>query len=426
MTVRRSRLLRLALALLITAPALAVPAAQPSPVRAGGGLLPDLAMAPLSDFRIEWVGGRRMLRFTAMMINIGDGHFEVRGSRANTSQPMTMSQVIYETTSRSSPIAQQFPTNAVARYSGDGHNHWHVQEMTRYDMWGGSGTFRGAKIGLCFLDSDAWNTSLPGEVGSYYRGSMCSTNPSALSNRMGVSVGWGDEYEWYLAWQWVDITGVPGGTYTVRAKADPYGFFLEKSESNQCAWARVSFTTGSNAVSVHSRGGGCVNDVDGSIFAPDIAWAYEMGITTGCAPDLFCTESSVNRAQTAAFLARAFQLPPTTTDFFTDDESSIHEEEINRVAAAGITTGCATRRFCPTAVVTRDQMASFLVRAYQLPATGTDFFTDDSASIHEIDINRLAASGITAGCSATRYCPTSRVTRGQMVAFLHRAETRAP
>ena len=34
---------------------------------------------------------------------------------------------------------------------------------------------------------------------------------------MGISVGWGDEYEYYLAWQWVDITNVPAGTYTVRA-----------------------------------------------------------------------------------------------------------------------------------------------------------------------------------------------------------------
>lgn len=423
MSGRGSRLLRVALAATLAAPALAVPAARPASVQASGGLLPDLAMAPLSDFRIETVNGRRLLRFTAMMINIGDGHFEVRGSRANTSQPMTMSQVVYETTSRSSPIAQQFPTNAVARYSGDGHNHWHVQEMTRYDMWGGSGTFRGAKIGLCFLDSDPWNTSLPGEVGSYYRGAMCSTNPSALSNRMGVSVGWGDEYEWYLAWQWVDITGVPGGTYTVRAKADPYGFFLEKNESNQCAWARVSFSTSSTAVSVDSRGGGCVNDVDGSIFAADIAWAYATGVTTGCAPDLFCTESSVTRQQAASFLARALGLPSTTTDFFTDDEGSIHEADINRIAAAGITTGCAAGRFCPTAGVNRQQMASFLVRAYHLPATGTDFFTDDERSIHEANINRLAASGITAGCAATRYCPTARVTRGQMVAFLHRAET---
>ena len=37
-------------------------------------------------------------------------------------------------------------------------------------------------------------------------------------------------------------------------------------------------------------------------------------------------------------------------------------------------------------------MASFLVRALGLPATGSDFFTDDESSVHESDINRLAAA----------------------------------
>ena len=88
---------------------------------------------------------------------------------------------------------------------------------------------------------------------------------------MGLSIGMGDEYEWYLAWQWVDITGLPSGTYTVRAKADPYGFFEEEDEANQCAYAIVSFTTGSSSVSVLERGqqgsDDCVNDWSGSTFA---------------------------------------------------------------------------------------------------------------------------------------------------------------
>jgi hypothetical protein len=41
--------------------------------------------------------------------------------------------------------------------------------------------------------------------------------------------------------------------------------------------------------------------------------------------------------------------------------------------------------------------------------------------MHEGNINRLAASAITAGCSATHYCPGLHVTREQMAAFLHRA-----
>jgi Lysyl oxidase/S-layer homology domain len=388
---------------------------------AGTELMPDLAMAPLGDFRIEWVNGRRLLRFTAMMVNVGSGHFELRGARGATSQPMRMSQVFYDTTARNvAPVRTQV-TNAVASYAGDGHNHWHVNEMMRYDMWGGGGTFRGAKVGFCFLDSDPWATSLPGYNGAFYRGSMCSTNPGALSNRMGISVGWGDEYEYYLAWQWVDITGVAGGTYTIRATVDPYGWFAEASEGNQCAWARVSFTGSSSAVRVNASGRDCTDDIVTSEFAGDIRWAYDAGITAGCAPALFCTNSPVNREQMASFLARALKLPAATRDFFSDDASSQHEGDINRVAAAGITVGCSSGRFCPRSTVTREQMASFLVRAFQLPASSADPFADDERSQHEADINALAASGITGGCAAGRFCPTAVVTRGQMAAFLHRA-----
>ena len=78
------------------------------------------------------------------------------------------------------------------------------------------------------------------------------------------------------------------------------------------------------------------------------------------------------------------------------------------------------RLFCPTAAVTRDQMASFLARALNLPATGTDFFSDDEASQHEGDINRLAAAGIATGCGGGQYCPSGTVTREQMAAFLYR------
>jgi dipeptidyl aminopeptidase/acylaminoacyl peptidase len=95
--------------------------------------------------------------------------------------------------------------------------------------------------------------------------------------------------------------------------------------------------------------------------------------------------------------------------------------DIEWLYGEGITSGCTAELYCPTATVTRGQMAAFLVRALALPATTEDFFTDDETSIFENEINRLAAAGITTGCTATTYCPTATVTRGQMAAFLHRA-----
>ncbi len=165
------------------------------------------------------------------------------------------------------------------------------------------------------------------------------------------------------------------------------------------------------------------SDIVGHKFALDITWLAVEGITSGCTATTFCADGLVTRGQMATFLSRALHLSATSRDYFTDDESSKHEASINRLRAAGITFGCAATRFCPNGVVTRGQMASFLVRAFDLPATSRDYFTDDEGNSHEANINRLRASGITSGCGAADYCPNRSVTRGQMAAFLHRAMT---
>ena len=390
-------------------------------VGAGSEVLPDLAMAPLGDFRIQWVNGRKLLRFTAMMVNGGAGHFEVRGRRDSTSEPMVIRQVIFQNSSHSSPTARQIRTNAVAKYSGDGHNHWHVQEMMRYDLWGTTRRLRGAKVGFCFLDSDVWYSGAPGFGPSYYRGAWCSSDPNALSNRMGISIGWGDEYEWFLAYQWVDITGLPNGTYTLRGMVDPYGFFLEQREDNQCSYARLGIS--GNAVSLQTRARKCANDWSGTPFEDDIRWMFRNGITTGCLPGgLYCPNDRVNRVALATFLARAFNLPPASgTDFFTDDNHLRHEGAINRVAAAGIMSGCQPNLFCPTRLVSRAQLASYLSHALGLPRATDDYFNDDNDSPYEGAINKLAEAGITTGCAPNRYCPDGKVTRAMLAAFLHRA-----
>jgi hypothetical protein len=67
----------------------------------------------------------------------------------------------------------------------------------------------------------------------------------------------------------------------------------------------------------------------------------------------------------AAFLARILGLASTTTDHFVDDDGTF-ERAINKLAEAGITSGCnppANDRFCPSDLVTRGQMAAFIRRA---------------------------------------------------------------
>jgi len=117
---------------------------------------------------------------------------------------------------------------------------------------------------------------------------------------------------------------------------------------------------------------------------------------------------------------------PALASPFTDIASSSFAADIIWLYDSGITSGCSATTFCPDDPVTRGQMAAFLDRAFHLPSTSTDYFIDDDGTTFEANINRLAASGITKGCSATTFCPTDTVTRGQMAAFLHRALTTYP
>ncbi len=167
------------------------------------------------------------------------------------------------------------------------------------------------------------------------------------------------------------------------------------------------------------------DDDNGSIFEDDIEWLSLSGITSGCGTRIFCPKLTVTRGQMAAFLNRAFNLPPATQDYFTDDDTSIFEDDINRLAQSGITKGCGTTTFCPTGNVTRGQMAAFLVRAFGYTDDGGgDLFDDDDTSIFEGDIDKLATAGVTLGCNPpanTNFCPLGNVTREQMAAFLRRA-----
>ena len=164
-------------------------------------------------------------------------------------------------------------------------------------------------------------------------------------------------------------------------------------------------------------------DLGTSQFIDDIEWLVEQEITSGCAALRFCPRSSVSRGAMATFLERAFDVPEASADYFTDDERSTHEPAINSIRQANFTGGCARVRYCPDTSVSRGQAATFLDRALNLPDTDEDFFTDDDGSVHEGAINRIAAAGITTGCGSGHFCPRMKVSREQMAAFLRRALT---
>jgi hypothetical protein len=104
---------------------------------------------------------------------------------------------------------------------------------------------------------------------------------------------------------------------------------------------------------------------------------------------------------------------------------------IERLYLAGITSGCALTplRYCPEGIVTRSQMAVFLLRGIH-GSTYTPPDLDASSGFGDVPttywaaahIKQLAAEGITAGCGGGNYCPEGPVTRAQMAVFLLRSK----
>jgi hypothetical protein len=90
----------------------------------------------------------------------------------------------------------------------------------------------------------------------------------------------------------------------------------------------------------------------------------------------------------------------------------------------GVTAGCTATTYCPDGVTTREQMAVFLLRAREggaftpPPCTMAPFPDVPCASPFAAWVQELVARGITSGCGGGLYCPTSPVTREQMAVFL--------
>jgi hypothetical protein len=162
-----------------------------------------------------------------------------------------------------------------------------------------------------------------------------------------------------------------------------------------------------------------------SSHSDDIHVLRDVGWTNGCWDGhRYCPRNNVTRAQMASFLVRAGNLAPTSRSIFADvPRTHTHHDDINALAAAGFTNGCGADRYCPDRAVTRAEMASFLQRVRGLPEGGVARFDDVRyGSTHGAAISAIADAGWTNGCGGGRnYCPDDPVSRQQMASFLRRA-----
>lgn len=179
------------------------------------------------------------------------------------------------------------------------------------------------------------------------------------------------------------------------------------------------------------------SDVPGTTHAAAISCLAWWEVTRGVTDVSFVPDAGVTREQMASFVVSWIDgvsargsgtpLPDTEQRRFSDvSESNVHARSIARLSEAGIIRGRTDTSYEPREVMTRGQTASLLraavgyVTGAALPAA-RDTFMDDNGSVHEDNIDGLAAQGVIAGTGGFDFRPGDPVTRGAMAALIMRS-----
>ncbi len=203
-------------------------------------LIADPATGPIAVIYQDESGTRRLLRFNGYIHNAGRGAVELRGSKPVDGEMSVVEQRVYRSEAGFHDLVN-VPAPRVIFEPTDGHDHWHLRNAAGYSLWNGERTVEVApaqKIGFCLIDStrvDPW-----ANVNKTYSESNISFcghgDPGANKVTMGISAGWRDYYDRSLPFQWVDISDVQPGKYSLRAEMDPDGVIAETDERNPPAF----------------------------------------------------------------------------------------------------------------------------------------------------------------------------------------------
>jgi hypothetical protein len=156
----------------------------------------------------------------------------------------------------------------------------------------------------------------------------------------------------------------------------------------------------------------------------DIVALADDGIVLGYPDGTYRPFAPVTRGQVASVLARTIGLPGLTppTPTYSDIDGSVHEANIEALAAAGLIVGYADGTFRPGEPIRRDQTASVIGRWLEVELVADGPFTDVSpASVHAPYINGLYEAGVIRGTSETTFAPAKDVQRDQFAALVNRA-----
>lgn len=155
-----------------------------------------------------------------------------------------------------------------------------------------------------------------------------------------------------------------------------------------------------------------------------VKWASENGVTGGIGENLFGANLPCTRAQIVTFLWRAAGSPePKGMSGFVDvSADAYYAKAVAWAVEQGIVSGTSATTFSPDAVCTRAQSVAFLYRAFGEKVNKAAGFSDVSADAYYADAVAWAVeNGVASGIGGGLFAPDQDCARGQIVAFLYRA-----
>lgn len=167
-------------------------------------------------------------------------------------------------------------------------------------------------------------------------------------------------------------------------------------------------------------------------------WAYDVikkmaakHVVSGVSETEFAPEKPVTRAEFAALIVRALGLEATGEAGFKDvDSTDWYADAVAAAYEAGIVSGRSIETFVPDDIITRQEMAIMIVRAYELKSgktvtAGSEAGFADGASISawaQDAVNAAAELGIIKGRANDRFVPHGHATRAEAVQVISQAE----
>jgi Lysyl oxidase len=208
-------------------------------------LLPDLAQHPPAQISVQQVAGANgiefRLGFRSAVANIGEGPLIIHGSRPNTSTPMRASQLVKLADGGRRRYENVIPMEYA--YS-ETHDHFHVLRFDRYSLRDASTGARvrpDKKSGFCLGDREEVNRPLNHPPPHYGppTGECQRGKPQALRVVEGLTPGYLDDYAPQLEGQYIEVTGVPAGRYSLVHRVNARRRIRERDVANDVASALI-------------------------------------------------------------------------------------------------------------------------------------------------------------------------------------------